>query len=170
MSDPGFRICGIGLIRCLCEPAIRNPRSASCLQHPQPRPINLIMQHALARLRFPSRKLIHARLGEERQIARNRIDVARMRRNNHQRTRTLPEPAPPPRARAKTPRLRRASRHAPLPGWRSRRQSRDANPVVRPTPAAVVRLAADPRQPADPQPSLWRGRSRRGGRFHVPEL
>ena len=59
-----------------------------CLQHPQPLPINLVINNAFPRLPLPSRKLRNRQFAEQRQIARNRIDLRLMRRNNHERPRT----------------------------------------------------------------------------------
>jgi len=94
-----------------------------------------------------------------------------MRRKQRQEAPDKIAPQPQPPARAKIPRLRRASHHAPLRGWRSHRQSRDENPDVaansRNRRPACCRCSATCRSAA---PRIRRGRSRRGGRFHVPGI
>ena len=142
---------GVGLVSCLA-PRILAPRSCQLPSAPAAAPHK---SHHAPRARPAPPPTPETRatgsIAEERQIARNRINLTRMRRNNHQRPRTRSAPAPPPPARAKTPRLRRASRHAPLRGWRPRRQSRCANSDVRPTPAAAPPATTDP--PPTPGPT-----------------
>ena len=128
------------------------------LQHPQPLAINLIMHHALARLRFPRRKLGDGRIAEERQIARNRIDFTRMRRNNHQR----------PRTRSRQRRRHQRARRPPDSAERPAMPRFEAGDHVGKA-AVQIQMCGQLPQPLRRRRSAAarpRG-SRRRGRFHV---
>ena len=118
------------------------------------------MQHALPRLRLPSRKHIYARAAKQRKIARNRINLRLMRRNNNER----------PRTRSRHSRSHERARRPPDSAERPTMPRFEAGDHIGKAAMNIQISGQLPQPPSGLLPLFGnlpiRSRSCRGGRFH----